>query len=183
MPSLVRNAQGFTRPGRLQLTLDEFVLHYGPSTDFCGSEQRLKIWEQFAKVTQKLRDTLPVAAVWIGGSFVTHKVEPSDIDAVYIIDQNKYSILSETGKKRVTLYAMDGGLFNHGIRVDSHVLDWTPHPELDWDNPLQIDYLKSRGYWDDFLQRHAEDKNAPLIEDNAIPRRGYLEVILDGYDA
>lgn len=170
-------------PGRSRLTFDEFESQYGPGTIYCGNERRQEIWQHFIKATDMLRTTLPIAAVWIGGSFVTNKPEPSDVDAVYILNQNKYSTVDDFGKRRAAGFAEDGWLFSRGIRVDSHVLHWLPHGELSMDDPTQEPYLKSRGYWDDFLQRYAVDKLAPLTEDSAIPKRGYLEVILDGYDA
>ncbi|HJX78592.1 DUF6932 family protein [Glutamicibacter sp.] len=170
-------------PGRSRLTFNDFENQYGPGTIYCGNDRRQQIWDHFVKATAMLRDSLPIAAVWIGGSFVTNKPEPNDIDAVYILNQNKYSTLDDFGKRRIAGFAEDGWLFDRGIRVDSHVVDWFPHSELDMEDPSQGPYLKSRGYWDDFLQRYAVDKLAELTEDSAIPKRGYLEVILDGYDS
>ncbi|MGP9034570.1 DUF6932 family protein [Glutamicibacter nicotianae] len=169
--------------GRRSLTLDEFANQFGPGTEFCNNERRMLIWGHFIRATEMLRSSIDVAAVWIGGSFITNKPDPNDVDAVYILNENKYSNLDVSGKQRVAGFGTDGWLFERSIRVDSHILGWRPHAELDHRNPAQHEYLKSRGYWDDFLQRYAEDKKSPLTEASAIPKRGYLEVILDGYDS
>lgn len=167
------------RAGRERLDYADFIVRYAPDAQ---NGVRSNVWQHFLKATEKLRNTVPIAAAWIGGSYTTGKPDPSDLDVVYIISSDDYARLTDEQKVRVAVYAESGALLNRGILVDSHVMHWEVFPELDHENPAQFDYLKRRGYWDDFLQRHTTDKFAPLTKESAVPRRGFLEVILDGYN-
>lgn len=158
----------------------QFVDHQ----DVADSLTRAMIWSDFQRATGKLREVIPVCAIWIGGSFVSAKVDPSDIDVIYIVSAHGYAQLQDDkARRRVALFSKAGELKAKGIRVDSYVLNWTPIAEPHPDNPAHTPYLKWRGYWDDFLQRHTLDKNQPLDRLSSVPARGYLEVIADGFSA
>lgn len=62
------------------------------------------------------------------------------------------------------------------LPVDSYVLEWTPTPGPGVPVGAR-GYLEQRGYWDDLWVR-VKDTDDRL---DSIPRRGYLEVIVDGY--
>ncbi len=64
-----------------------------------------------------------------------------------------------------------------GINLDTYILPWSPQPGPVPSLQEHFDYLYLRGYWDDLWGR-IKDAN-PSIE--ILPRRGYLEVGLDGY--
>jgi hypothetical protein len=43
-------------------------------------------------------------------------------------------------------------------------------------------YLRRRGYWDDFWMRtRSGTKGQPFQVADALPRRGYVEISLDGF--
>ena len=59
---------------------------------------------------------------------------------------------------------------------DSYVLEWMPSPGHQ--RPVGAEpYYGNRGYWDNLWVR-VRDSDQRL---DSVPRRGYLEVILDGY--
>jgi predicted nucleotidyltransferase len=168
--------------GRRRSTLSEVHSRFVEHPDFERSESRGRIWQSFDRATKMLEDVIPVRAIWIGGSFVTAKLDPSDIDVVYIVDARDYDQLNnEQARKRVGVFSTDGGLFSRSIPVDSHIMQWRPFPELRRDHLGHIPYLADRGYWDDFLQRFTADKLIDPTVSNAIPRKGYLEVIISDY--
>jgi predicted nucleotidyltransferase len=168
---------GLPTCGRMRVTLDELRAQFVDHPVFAESPTRAKIWASFLRATGMLRDTIPICAIWVGGSFVTAKHDPSDIDVLYIGAAHDYALLHDVGLKRVAIFSRNGSLIERGIPVDCSVLVWEAIPELRPDNPVHIDYLKWRGYWDDFLQRHTDDKSQALTRSNSVPTRGYLEVI------
>ena len=161
--------------GRWPATVDEIENTYVLGL----SDKRQQIWRDWLELTTALRDALTtVPAAWLSGSFFTDKSEPGDIDSVYLIE---WSILwaARTDAPRaqfleVVAASQVKDLF--GLNVDSYILEWVPSsgPETaSWARQ----YLENRGYWDDLWSR-SRSSDARL---DAIPRRGYLEVILDGY--
>lgn len=142
------------------------------------SDVRAAIWNEWNDLTAALREAVPIAAAWIGGSFLTSKAEPGDIDCVYVIDWLAAFGAKADARKAQLLEAVARSQVKKlfGLRVDSFVLEWWPtagpgRPEI------ARRYLESRGYWDDLWSRR---RSANEREDS-IPRVGYLEVIIDGY--
>lgn len=73
--------QGADRP--YTTTLDEFEARFVDHAH--GAARRRLIWDAFNVWLRLARDTLPGARLWVSGSFVTEKTEPSDIDVVLVI--------------------------------------------------------------------------------------------------
>lgn len=161
--------------GRYLTTMDEIEKIYAPEHD----ENRRTIWDAFQMVTGTVRQTYGrLAAVWVGGSFVTSEKEPHDIDVVYLVDGDAYNqaIISPQGQFITQIL-----LRNHpkveklDNRVDAFLL---PVPPTEYS--YNYNYVAARGYWDQFWSK------ARFPEDNNrwhYPAAGYLEVIIDGYDA
>lgn len=173
----------FLPPGRHPWTLDLVAAKYCPAAEY-GLTHRQVVWSHFEQTTAWLRSVVPVAAVWIGGSFLSSKDEPGDVDAIYVVRGKEYDELQDDEARRtVGLFAGGGQFKSRGILVDSYILPWTPRksngPETDRDHHE----LAQRGYWDDWLQRHKADRKAPATDEDALPVRGYVEVILDGFSA
>ena len=74
--------------GRHPTTMAEFEARFVTHPDFASSTTRSGIWQEWQAATDYLRQQLPVAAVWIGGSFVTAKLDPSDLDCTYLLDHS-----------------------------------------------------------------------------------------------
>ncbi len=140
---------------------------------------RIDIWNEWRQVTEALRQAVgAVAAVWMSGSFISDKRNPADIDCLYVVDTARLDTARPDPRARALIDVIGTSRVKsqYGLRVDSYILEWTPYsgstPPVGADN-----YLKFRGYWDDFWVR-SRDTDPRL---GSIPRRGYLEVILDGY--
>lgn len=159
--------------GRWPATIDEVE-----STFVEGkSARRRQLWNDWCSLTTALHEavgTLP--AVWLSGSFLTDKPEPGDVDSVYVIEYRHLLGARVDTRKAQLIEAIAGNEIKKRFEldIDSFVLHWPPrsgtyrvHPE----------YLESRGYWDDLWsrERRGSDREA------SVPRRGYLEVIIDGY--
>lgn len=142
------------------------------------SVQRQDIWDDFLQLTEALRhvvDTVP--AVWVGGSFLTDKDEPSDVDAVYVVEAWRVlGAKANVPKAQFLEMVASSGCKDHGINVDSYLLEWVPRPGV-VPAPWASSYRERRGYWDDLWSR----ERSPDPRTNSVPRIGYLEVILDGY--
>ena len=63
--------------------MDELENAYAPADD----ANRRAIWDAFQQVTSIVRQAYgKLAAVWLGGSFITSEEQPHDIDVVYLVD-------------------------------------------------------------------------------------------------
>lgn len=151
----------------------------------CGTPDgklREEIWQEWETLTAAVRSCVgEVAACWLGGSFFTSKAAPADLDCVYVID-NVLLANARTDANRAAFLQIvatkDAVKTQFHLRLDTFILDWMPHPGVDPGTVYrQRDYLAMRGYWDDLWCRMRD----PIPRLEAIPRRGYLEVILDGY--
>lgn len=168
---------GTLPPGRWGTTLPDVETTFVSGRD----PVRAEIMQDFINALQLLRRVTPVSRVWIGGSFTTSKTTPSDIDAVFIIrsDHIERAQTDTTSAAILQLYTGAHRLMNAtGLRVDAYMLAW----ELDGTGQgLAAEYLRWRGYWDDFWERsRSGPKSAAPVDSDAYQRRGYLEVIIDG---
>ncbi|UDY36283.1 hypothetical protein LH044_01820 [Dermatobacter hominis] len=147
----------------------------------------MEIWSHFESVTQLFERIAPGLAThaWLGGSFISPKVDPDDIDVTYLLDGKVYDTLSATKQGKVKrLSARQGSVsalrHHKGLRVDCFTfvtrLVAMPWGSLDAD---EADYFSKRGLWDDWWQRERSGpKGSDPVEHDAVPRRGYLEVAL-----
>ncbi|MDH6237891.1 hypothetical protein [Cryobacterium sp. CG_9.6] len=128
---------------------------------------------------------MPVAWVWIGGSFISNKSDPDDLDVVYWCEDRLVDQVSDPNDKLVLqLFATNQVREVTGLRVDTRYCRWHVRPEAGVQNTIEHhQYTMERGFWDDFwLRKRTGEKNAPAVREDALPRRGYLEVMLDGPD-
>lgn len=109
-----------------------------------------------------------VSAYWIGGSFVSGKDRPADIDFTAIIDggsstpdSSALADWTNPAKKWAHQVHPDVGRL---LQLDAYGLVKLPdrHPGMD-------DYHQTRGYWDDWWQRSRATGEALA--------RGYVEVV------
>ena len=164
--------------GRWVCTLDEAESSYVPTDP---ADRRREIWDQWIDVTRALQSVVgEVAACWLSGSYFSNKPVPGDIDCLYVIDTDHLAQAAASGD-RSHLAFLHTVMTNRikstfGLHVDSFVLEWVPTPGPG--RPVgAAGYLADRGYWDDLWVR-VKDSDHRL---DSIPRRGYLEVIIDGY--
>lgn len=171
--------------GRYPSTLAEMEDRFVTDPNFASSSTRTGIWQEFIAATELLRRNVPVAAVWIGGSFTTTKLDPSDIDCTYMVDaQHARSIQADAARAGVLAqFSTPNSLQPLGYRVDHYVCIWqdVPNPAIVPRTSVEWDYYRVRGHWDDWWQRRRISPVGIYSRDDALPRRGYLEVILDGF--
>lgn len=169
-------ASGLLPPGRFRTTVDEVEARFVTSAEFASSATREDVWQNFLELValiKKLRVRVPAA--WIGGSFTTASLDPPDADVSILIDRSKISS-TDTYPKVLRLV---GNTKKQGLALDAFVIQWWPEGD---DTRIPSGYLLERGKWDDFWQRHVpKAERVPAQRHHAMPVRGYLEVILDGY--
>lgn len=174
-PALI---DGHLPMGRHVCTLAEVERAYVPDAP---ADRRREIWTQWVGLTGALQSALgEVAACWLSGSFFSSKPVPGDIDCLYVVDIARLAKLSATedpAAAGLVYAAATGGIKRTGAMIDSYVLTWVPTPGVERDNPIQDQYHRNHGYRDDLWSR-VRDVDRRL---GAIPRRGYLEVLIDGY--
>ncbi len=174
-----RGADGFTI-GRY------FVDPHEVKSVICAlpdAAHREEIWSEWEQLTQIVRQEVgPVAACWLSGSFFTDKDKPGDLDSLYVIHHDVLAALDVNGNGARVVHLMNTFQVKVvlGLRVDAPILPWWPRPgRIPGQNGDRLTrYLQQRGYWDDLWSRVRD--SAHPTEDSLI-RRGYLEVIVDGY--
>lgn len=170
-------ANGALPSGRYAVTTGAFASQFADISD-----HRKAIWHEWEAATALLREHIKVCAAWIGGSYLTTKESPNDIDCLYIVDADHIEDLSDESRRMLEAFAGGHRLFAAGLRVDSYVLPWVSNSTPQRANEQVRGYHEWRGYWDDLWSkmRSGPKGSAPTRLDSH-PRRGYVEVILDGY--
>lgn len=187
MPIPDLGPDGLLPVGRHAASLPEIHTHF--VLPFTGSRTRSEVWEGFLDYLSSWDEAEHaigvevLRGVWIGGSFTSAVVNPSDIDVSPIYEQTAMSDLTGTpgigDLKR---------LFAHRERVrDSYKVEPFPVPWLPIAStlypkrltPAERDTLAVRGGVDAWWgrARPSGPRTAP-VPPTTLADRGYLEVIL-----
>lgn len=153
--------------------------------DAVGASRRGELWEDFLDATTILASHVSIACAWLGGSFVTAKAEPDDVDVVFWVEDTELARAATVAASAELLeeFTSPGSLRRAGLRVDAYVVPWVSNGTAAPRGPQDIAYHRSRGYWDDlWLRLRSGSKGSAPTRLDSIPRRGYLEVNLDGYE-
>jgi hypothetical protein len=187
------DSTGHLPPGRFRVTLTEIHARFVAHDEFKTSPTRQAIWEGFvAYMTawHRVEDRLTaetggkplVMCVWLGGSFVSRRWDPDNLDLTVLVDGELVD--SCRGKPGIggvrKLSHRDGMLAT--FKVSPCIVRYryfrSPfRPQL-VGNPDIEDYVMLRGAFDDWWQRvrpDGEPKGEPTRETASV-RRGYLEV-------
>ncbi|MGO2069629.1 DUF6932 family protein [Glutamicibacter arilaitensis] len=150
---------------------------------FCFNEHREALWSEWEEATSLLRSHVPICKAWLGGSFFTDKSQPGDIDCVYFVDSAHLDALSDESKNILGAFASGSAVKEHlKLRVDTFVVPWSANSTPMRDHPAFADYYLVRGYWDDLWSKmRSGSKGAAPVRLDSHPRRGYLEVTIDGF--
>ncbi len=81
-------ASGLLPRGRFVCRLEEAKQELVLASQFMSSTTRADIWEDFSFLLEFLKKRSRVPAVFLGGSFVTAKIDPADIDLSVIVDRD-----------------------------------------------------------------------------------------------
>ncbi|MEU0239699.1 hypothetical protein ABZ234_18605 [Nocardiopsis sp. NPDC006198] len=172
---------------------------------FLASETRMELWENLEEYLftfvelgdrySELLDGSPlVRHLWMGGSYVSSKLNPNDIDIVVFVDGKAEELLrasafnnGQRGRKvkndaKWLTRAFNRRRMQKEFKLDPHMLSYRPVPNSFSLQDDQIDerkYFEQRGMFDDWLQRCSPDgEKVAATEESAKQRRGYLEVQL-----
>lgn len=177
-------AHGALPRGRYPATIAEVESAFVVDPRWASSTTRKIVWNDWTQVTAQARKVVPVAAAWLGGSFLTDKSDPDDLDVVYIIDSRQAAAVTSPLHRGFLSVLSQGDALRQlrGKRLDTFVVEWVPDPDGQRTARGFEDYAANRGYWDDLWQRRiGGSKMAPRVPWDALPKRGYLEVILDDF--
>lgn len=182
---------GLLPQGRYQCTQDEIEAFFVNDPAFAASKSRRAIWQHWQTGLNLLMNAVTVHSAWIGGSFVTEKPNPRDIDVLFIVSEENRATRSVADRQIIEsfIHRLPDPLTRslkpaHGLLVDSYVINWSPHNPTPAGKltPLHSAYATERGYWDDWWTRkRLTAKGKPCVREDALPKRGFLEVILNGY--
>lgn len=163
--------------GRFCVSMGEVEKRFVADEKFKASKTRAQVWSDFNDLLDLIRrKKVRVPAAFLGGSFVTNKADPSDVDAALIIDMSR---ISNPATIAALKKIVQDPKKSPGLKVDALVIQWHPDGTENGGNPS---YFAQRGKWDDFWQRKVAKANrVPSQRSHAMPVRGYLEVIIDGY--
>ncbi|MFD5218542.1 DUF6932 family protein [Streptomyces tendae] len=193
LPSFAPN--GFLPLGRYSVSFDEAESTLVSAPEFRESATRTQLWdglhgylERFLALEDTYADELGglvlVHRLWLGGSYVSAKIDPQNIDATLLIDTRaERAVRGKPGSKWLTVAfkSRDSVKERYGVsptRVGYRPVGNVFRPERM--TPEERTYFMERGVWDDWWQRCRLPDHAVRSpsEDSAVPARGYLEVRL-----
>jgi hypothetical protein len=165
--------------GRFCVSLEDVEKRFVSAAEYEGSTTREQVWSDFNDVIDLIRrKRAAIPAAFLGGSFVSSELNPSDVDAALFID---FSRIRNGQTYADVEQIVNNPKTNLGLQVDAFIIPWHPDgTELgggDWQA-----YVRERSRWDDFWQRKvAKPDRQPPQRHHSMPLRGYLEVIIDDY--
>lgn len=177
--------------GRYSCSPEEAHTQLVEAPRFNNSQTRADLWENFERylsrffhLEEKYAGILPVPLldrVWLGGSFVSAKLDPRNVDATLLINSAAKDALR--GKPGVGLFTKSRDSVLAEYKVSRLFLNYEPVVHVFRLNEMEDserNYLAGRGAWDDWWQRRRNDGDpeGPTV-DTCPPRRGYLEVVFE----
>ncbi|MFE0642196.1 DUF6932 family protein [Streptomyces sp. NPDC058877] len=186
---------GFLPLGRHSVSFSEAESMLVSAAEFEDSTSRRALWDglldyldPFLELEEQYADALAgmslIHRLWLGGSFVSAKRDPGNIDATLLIDTDaERAVRGRPGSKWLTTAFKSRQSMREkfgvspvriGYRRVAHVFE----PERF--TPEERTYFTERGVWDDWWQRCrlADQTDRSPSEQSAVPARGYLEVRL-----
>lgn len=171
--------------GRYLTTVGELQDRFVEAHEFAESGTRKQIFNDWLTSVEMLRDLGSdlLEATWIGGSFTSGKLNPDDLDCLFLLNGVAFHRLpSNRRRQKVLEFGKQGRLRETtGLRVDAFVLvreEFANYWHRNGVTEESQTYLSKRGAWDDWFLRinTKEHKEDPPKAEDARPRRGYVEV-------
>ncbi|WP_445524689.1 DUF6932 family protein [Streptomyces cyslabdanicus] len=188
-------ANGFLPLGRYSVSLDEAESMLVSAPEFQESATRTALWDglldyvdRFLALEDAYADVLAglrlIHRVWLGGSFVSTKPDPRNIDATLLIDTRaERAVRGKPGSKWLTTAFQSRDRMREKFGVSPLRIGYQPVAHIfepERFTPEERTYFIQRGVWDDWWQRcrlPGQVDRSPS-EQSAAPARGYLEVRL-----
>ncbi|MEV1061564.1 hypothetical protein [Streptomyces sp. NPDC050263] len=193
LPSFAAN--GFLPLGRYSVSFDEAEAMLVSAPEFEDSSTRTGLWDglhDYLDPFLTLEDTytsalggLPlIHRLWLGGSFVSTRLDPENIDATLLIDTRaERAVRGKPGSKWLTIAFKSRSRMKEKFGVSPLRIGYQPVAHIFEPDRFTLEertYFTQRGVWDDWWQRcrlHDQSDRSPT-EESAAPARGYLEVRL-----
>ncbi|MFD7732199.1 MULTISPECIES: DUF6932 family protein [Kitasatospora] len=188
--------QGHLTRGRHQVDIEEARDFLVDAPRFRSSATREVLWSGFERfltcflaLEETHRDALEgqpslIHCIWLGGSYVSSKLDPRNIDATFFMDVEVEDVLrgkEGAGWLTKAFKSWQSMQTEYGVtplRVGYRRVATVFRPGEH--SAVEQEYFRDRGRWDDWWQRRRLDPPAgphPTVE-SAVPVRGYLEVTL-----
>ncbi|WP_125802734.1 hypothetical protein [Actinoplanes sp. ATCC 53533] len=169
---------GFLPPGRYSASLDDLYARLVRSTGSIARQEIWREWDDHRTIVGALAGE--ITRMWVGGSFVSSKVEPSDVDVTYLLRAEAFDRLDAETLADLDDLTLRGWCVKRGMRVDAYLVrlpENRPVSQMITSMLTQADAASFRdvGIYDEFWQR------VKPTAANGIPgalRRGYVEVLL-----
>ena len=173
------NSDGLLPVGRFSCTITEARNLLLDESAFKESETRGQIWSSLLEFIEDIHSLeVKIISLFVSGTFCSTKLNPPDIDFSIIYAAESIRTPEE--------WAAFDAVIQSYKRSDPRLLDCYPLPWVPrgvgfkWHEP---EYFCYRGAWDDFWQRNVpKDERTSPHRSHSIPLRGYLEVMVDGYE-
>lgn len=118
--------------------------------------------------------------MWVGGSFVSIKADPHDVDVTYLVRASAYDRLGVKERTDLTDAVEPGWCAEQGFRVDPYLIRLPDDMQFSRMLPCLLDdetneSFRDIGLYDEVWQRvKTDDVNGRPAKQ----RRGYVEVLL-----
>jgi hypothetical protein len=168
-------------PGRYRATSDEL---YARFVDGQG-ERRAELWRDWTSATHVLGRLVSVNAAWLHGAFISDAPAPELVQCIYWAEDVEVNSagVNPPVAKALGVFAVPGKVREVlGVKVDTRLMHWHCQPDMRYRNEYYATYTKFRGEIDDRVQRVSTSmRGAEPVRDDALPRRGYVEVIIGDF--
>lgn len=178
---------GLLPVGRYPARAEEVRDHFVAAEIFSESRCRAELWEHWTTHVQLLEALMGrEPRTWMAGSFVSAKLDPSDIDVFYGFDPGAYDELENEDLAYLDqLCTRESCIKSFGMKIDAYFTRLPDHLPVDDLRPNQMGAhnlraFQSLGLYDEIWQRGrrapVEGSTNSTVQDPI--RRGYLEVRL-----
>ncbi|WP_443063783.1 DUF6932 family protein [Streptomyces sp. NBC_00659] len=169
---------GLLPPGRYAVSLDELYTALVEST---GSDVRRAIWEEWTRHRTAVEAfTGGISRMWVGGSFVSSKPDPSDVDVTYLLSAQAYDRLDRETLADLDDLTLRAWCVEQKMRVDAHLVRLPERVPVSQMVPSLLSQESKQSFRDlglyDEVWQCIKPSSAQSVPD--VLRRGYVEVLL-----
>jgi len=118
--------------------------------------------------------------MWVGGSFVSNEVEPSDVDVTYLLRAEAFDLLDAETLSYLDDLTLRGWCVQRGMRVDSYLVRLPENRPVSQMLPSMLTQADSASFRDVGIYDEVWQRVKPTAA-NGTPgprRRGYVEVLM-----
>jgi hypothetical protein len=178
---------GLLPVGRYLAHAGEVHATFVAAEEFASSQSRATLWEQWKThvgLLEALMGREP--RTWMAGSFVSSKLDPSDVDVFYGFDAEVFDRLDGADLAYVEqLCTRESCIKNFDLRIDAYFTRLPDRLSVDELRPQQmgernLQAFQSLGLYDEIWQRvrRVPSTGRSSAASQGVTRRGYLEVQL-----